>query len=85
MRPITVFRPYQEDIKLILPFDSSGCDSFDTLDDLQQQHSSKYFLTIGQGFRSLIARYVNIPDNGLTLTIQKGLFTLLWTSGHWLV
>lgn len=71
MRPITVFRPYQEEVCSILALpvkvDGRTC-----------------LATVGRGYRSLINRYK--PGNVSTkasLFINSSTFAILWSTGYW--
>lgn len=110
MRPITVFRPHDEEIKAIVPFESSTGDSFDA-DLLAQQvnskdntvatggdtvtssaataaqpniGSSRFVVTVGKGFRSLVSRYIYLSKERRSLLTQRGVYAILWKTGNWL-
>ncbi|RWS17099.1 Leucine-rich repeat serine/threonine-protein kinase 1-like protein [Dinothrombium tinctorium] len=84
MRPVTVFRPYEEEIQIIVPFKAKNQFEFNVNKvENEEMNQKKFILTVGKGFRSLIARYVNMPDEGLSLTTQKGSFAILWSTENW--
>lgn len=88
LRPITIFRPYEEDVKAIIPLSKvkSSNDSYD---------KSPLLATVGRGYRSLLSRYADVPTNiGHTLTSpitstatsssnKQNMFVLLWKAQHW--
>jgi hypothetical protein len=64
MRPITVFRPFEEEVQAIIPWlhhaaDSSSATSDDTAGAHKKQ-SCPLIATVGRGYRSLIARYTDM-------------------------
>lgn len=75
MRPITVFRPFEEEIKIIIPVNpnrlvtfSNQTNEFENEQDsdhdcndisLQTDKRSRYLITIGKGYRCLFDRYLN--------------------------
>ena len=69
MRPITVFRPYQEEVSsiLALPF---------------QEEGKPCLVTVGRGYRSLIDRFKN--ENAKNdAHLMNDIFAILWSCGHW--
>ena len=83
MRPITVFRPYEEEVKAIIPFnplrERSKSDSNESLDKTYSQKS--LVATIGKGYRSLFNRFLHL-DKNKTIT-QRGLHSILWSTTDW--
>ena len=84
MRPITVFRPYEEEVKAIIPFnplraENTRSDSNESLDKTYCQKS--LIATIGKGYRSLFNRFLNL-DKNKTIT-QRGLHSILWSTTDW--
>lgn len=70
MRPITVFRSYQEEVSTILALPVR-------IDD-----GKPCLVTVGRGYRSLINRY----KNGCTSknsTLLNGTLAILWSTGYW--
>lgn len=71
MRPITVFRPYNEEVAAILTLpvkvDGRAC-----------------LATVGRGYRSLIARYRSENASKKTVLLNSS-FALLWSTGHWAI
>ncbi|XP_044740580.1 leucine-rich repeat serine/threonine-protein kinase 1 isoform X2 [Chrysoperla carnea] len=53
MRPITIFRPFEEEVRSIVPLMSVSRNP--------NIKESSYIATIGRGYRSLISRYTDIP------------------------
>lgn len=88
LRPITIFRPYEEDVKAIIPLSKlrSTNDSHD---------KTPLLATVGRGYRSLLTRYADVPANvGHSLTSpvvgpssvnsnKQNMFVLLWKAQHW--
>jgi len=67
MRPITVFRPFEEEVRAIVPLlrpgaDDSSATSDDTCTstDAHKKQSCPLIATVGRGYRSLIARYTDM-------------------------
>lgn len=67
MRPITVFRPFEEEVRAIVPLlPPAAEDSYATSDDItvmpadSQKQSCPLIATVGRGYRSLIARYTDM-------------------------
>jgi len=68
MRPITVFRPFEEEVQAIVPWhhhtaDISSATSDDTAGTPAGAHkkqSCPLIATVGRGYRSLIARYTDM-------------------------
>jgi hypothetical protein len=86
MRPITVFRPYEEEVKAIIPFKS-----YKNLSDSSPQNGSQESLsalsldysiaTVGKGYRNLLSRFLHL-DKNKCLT-QRGLHSILWSTKNW--
>ncbi|KAI1294731.1 Leucine-rich repeat serine/threonine-protein kinase 1 [Halotydeus destructor] len=95
MRPVTVFRPHEDEIKSIIPFESSfGNDHDSSLDEvvtakdvITEQRTllghPKYLMTIGKGYRSLVSRYIYLPKEKRAYLSQKGIYSILWKSNNW--
>lgn len=70
MRPITVFRPYQEEVCAILALpvhvDGRTC-----------------LATVGQGYRSLINRYKPGSITSKSNVLLNNTFAILWSTGYW--
>lgn len=78
MRPITVFRPFEEEVYAIIALPSFSSDSTSTL------------VTIGRGYRNLIKRYkdiVGMPTMSGQVTNNDSstdnTFGLLWVAKNW--
>jgi len=88
MRPITVFRPYEEEVKAIIPFktvksdrSSPSCES-GSEESLNELSAVEYSIaTIGKGYRNLLSRFLHL-DKNLNIT-QKGLHAILWSTKNW--
>lgn len=79
LRPITVFRPYEDEVRLILPLNSYDKDK------------SLLVATIGKGYRNLLHRYGSWPHlNKSSSSIpnaserQRNMQVLLWRAGDWI-
>jgi hypothetical protein len=86
MRPITVFRPYEEEVKAIIPFKSCKPTHSDSAENGSQESLSTSSLdysiaTIGKGYRNLLSRFLHL-DKNKCLT-QKGLHSILWSTKNW--
>ncbi|CAH1175605.1 unnamed protein product [Phaedon cochleariae] len=82
LRPITVFRPYEEEVRAIVPLSND---------------KSALIATIGKGYRNLLARYADVPQQvaGTPLVSPmaggscavggraNNMFVLLWRAEHW--
>lgn len=88
LRPVTIFRPYEEDVKAIIPllkFKSSN----------ESHDKTPLLATVGRGYRSLLSRYADVPSTvGQVLTSpitncspllanKQNMFVLLWRAQHW--
>lgn len=68
MRPITVFRPFAEEVRAIVPLlrptaevsSATGDDVTGTPADAHKKQSCPLIATVGRGYRSLIARYTDM-------------------------
>ncbi|XP_017772148.1 PREDICTED: leucine-rich repeat serine/threonine-protein kinase 1 isoform X5 [Nicrophorus vespilloides] len=88
LRPITIFRPYEEDVRAIVPL--SRCKSSNESHD-----NTPLIATIGRGYRSLPSRYLDVAVNightlpspvsstSPTLLSKQNMFVLLWRAEHW--
>ncbi|KAJ0169751.1 hypothetical protein K1T71_014357 [Dendrolimus kikuchii] len=70
LRPLTVFRPYDHDVKAIVPLLSH-----------KGSESGAMLATFGNGYRPLLQRYAPAQSN---TTQHSGYYCLLWRSQHWL-
>ncbi|XP_022818770.1 leucine-rich repeat serine/threonine-protein kinase 1 [Spodoptera litura] len=70
LRPLTVFRPYEEDVKLIVPLHP------------HREDEPGMIATFGHGYRPLLQRYA--PHNSNTTNTHNGYYCLLWRTQHWL-
>lgn len=84
LRPITIFRPFEEDVRCIVPLYGGP---------------TLMLVTIGRGYRSLIDRYTDVttghvttpsagaPDKRLKESLLKdrsnNMHALIWTAEHW--
>lgn len=72
MRPITVFRPYQEEVSAILALPVKVNDDRPCL------------VTVGRGYRSLINRYKN-GNTSKNSVLLDGTFAILWSTECWAI
>lgn len=78
LRPITVFRPYEDEVRLILPLNSG------------EKDKSLLVATIGKGYRNLLQRYGSWPHLKSNSPItncferQRNMQVLLWRVGNWI-
>ncbi|KXJ72845.1 hypothetical protein RP20_CCG017127 [Aedes albopictus] len=84
LRPITIFRPFEEDVRSIVPLYGGP---------------TPMLVTLGRGYRSLIDRYTDVttghvttpsagaPDKRLKESLLKdrsnNMHALIWTAEHW--
>ncbi|KAJ8980099.1 hypothetical protein NQ317_008560 [Molorchus minor] len=82
LRPVTIFRPYEEEIRAIVPL-AMGKSSNGSYD------STPLVATIGRGYRNLLSRYTDLPvSSGTPLpspiaganvgSSKPNMFVLLW-------
>ena len=71
LRPVTVFRPFEGKVCQII--------------SVRSPDRKKLLLaTVGQGYRSLIARYTDFPVNSVQPEEHShNMYMLLWKSEHW--
>ena len=70
LRPITVFRPYSDEMQAIVSVNFKG---------------NSLIATLGKGYRGLIERYVNVIDNDADEDHDSGmLYAILWKPDDWL-
>lgn len=95
LRPVTVFRPHEFEIKAILPFETPDQSvpvpqssppptesEFEVVKDVPQM--TRYVITIGKGFRNLVSRYVQVSRERRSFTLPNDYYAVLWKSGHWI-
>lgn len=80
MRPITIFRPFNEEVKAILPIASKNNE------ESTSQKSPPTLVSIGKGYRSLISRYTTLPlsSAGQEVYDYSSMYVLLWRTNDWL-
>ncbi|CAG2118956.1 unnamed protein product, partial [Medioppia subpectinata] len=84
MRPITVFRPYDEEVKAIISFKPMKRDVCTTASNefLSEKTDGKEMIaTIGRGYRCLLSRFLSL-DKNKSIT-QRGLHSILWSTTDW--
>ncbi|XP_069363530.1 leucine-rich repeat serine/threonine-protein kinase 1 isoform X1 [Maniola hyperantus] len=70
LRPLTVFRPYEEEVRAIVPLVPHG------------STRGALLATFGAGYRPLVQRYAPAQSNNSTT--HSGFYCLLWRAQHWL-
>ncbi|XP_068220598.1 leucine-rich repeat serine/threonine-protein kinase 1 isoform X12 [Palaemon carinicauda] len=96
MRPITVFRPYEDEVRAIVPLPSPSVitDKDETAGDPSDSDrdsecftntSTPLLATIGKGYRNLLGRYSPMPRSAQPEpAVQRAMYCLLWRAHHWL-
>lgn len=85
LRPITIFRPFEEEVKAIVPFNNA---KFNADDSGPQSNTKPLIATVGRGYRNLVSRYVDTVHLGPASAgglqqFAKNIFVLLWRAEHW--
>ncbi|KAJ8705805.1 hypothetical protein PYW08_012851 [Mythimna loreyi] len=70
LRPLTVFRPYEEDVQVIIPLHP------------HRSEEPGMIATFGHGYRPLLQRYA--PHSSNSTNTHNGYYCLLWRTQHWL-
>ncbi|KAI4458153.1 ankyrin repeat and protein kinase domain-containing protein [Holotrichia oblita] len=88
LRPITIFRPYEEEVRAIVPLSR-----LKTAND--RQDYTPLLATIGRGYRNLLTRYTDVSvsvtsavqspvsSHNSFLSNKQNMFVLLWRAEHW--
>ncbi|XP_064473089.1 leucine-rich repeat serine/threonine-protein kinase 1-like isoform X2 [Ornithodoros turicata] len=85
MRPITVFRPFEEEVKAILPLPAkqNPAATLSTEPPVPPpQGTSATLATVGKGYRNLIGRY--LPTGCSIDYVQQSMYVLLWRADSWM-
>lgn len=69
LTPITVFRPYEEEVQYISVIPS--------------ENGSATILSVGRGYRSLINRYTDAPNRDTKEKKNHQTHCILWRAEHW--
>lgn len=89
LRPITIFRPYEEDVRAIVPLTKNK------VAGESNENTTPLLATIGRGYRSLLSRYTDVvstigscivsPTVSMSNTVsnKQNMFVLLWRAEHW--
>ncbi|XP_049858112.1 leucine-rich repeat serine/threonine-protein kinase 1 isoform X1 [Schistocerca gregaria] len=95
MRPITVFRPYEEEVRAIIPLVRLSADITGFRNTTEDCNTGKIsyplVASVGKGYRSLISRYT---DTVVTPSIQsptsvpadarnQNMYIILWRTENW--
>lgn len=88
MRPITVFRPFEEEVKAILPLPTTKPSALAAATSSSSEspvppapRASATLATVGKGYRNLIGRY--LPTGGSIDYTQQSMYVLLWRTDNW--
>ncbi|XP_076373717.1 leucine-rich repeat kinase isoform X2 [Tachypleus tridentatus] len=84
MRPVTVFRPFEEEVKAILPLSniSVSKDSVDNPPSVENiLHPISLLATVGKGYRNLIGRYTSLPYD--SSASHNSMYLILWLVENW--
>ncbi|XP_064112289.1 leucine-rich repeat serine/threonine-protein kinase 1-like isoform X1 [Macrobrachium nipponense] len=96
MRPITVFRPYEDEVRAIVPLPSpsvitdrdenvADASDGDQDSDCYTNTPTPLLATIGKGYRNLLGRYSPMPRSAQPEpAVQRAMYCLLWRAHHWL-
>ncbi|KAK8739408.1 hypothetical protein OTU49_003618 [Cherax quadricarinatus] len=96
MRPITVFRPYEDEVRAIVPLPPSSVvldqdgNLEDPSDPTDVENERRFtptplLATIGKGYRNLLGRYAPMPRSAQPEpAAQRAMYCLLWRAHHWL-
>lgn len=87
MRPITIFRPYEEEVRAIVPLITGKSSN-------AGHDNTPLIATIGRGYRNLLSRYTDVPviagtpvtspmSNAGSISTKPNMFVLLWRAEHW--
>ena len=97
LRPITVFRPYSDEVQAIIPV-QKPMTSLNPKAKLERENSEQsnsgqnqcmsYVITIGKGYRALIERYVtNMKGNDNSEDEDHDssmIYAMLWQPDEWI-
>ncbi|KAK7071611.1 hypothetical protein SK128_015270, partial [Halocaridina rubra] len=95
MRPITIFRPYEDELRAIIPLpppsviteknDNVGEPLDNDTEESYVSGSVPLLATIGKGYRNLLGRYAPLPRSAQPEPgAQRAMYCLLWRAHHWL-
>ncbi|XP_031347203.1 leucine-rich repeat serine/threonine-protein kinase 1-like isoform X2 [Photinus pyralis] len=88
LRPITVFRPFEEEVRAIVPLIMNKSSK-------ENSDNTPLLATIGRGYRSLLTRYTDVSINigntiqsptattSFSIINKQNMFLLLWRAEHW--
>lgn len=94
MRPITVFRPYEDEVRAIVPLPPSVPENTEIATEASTEDGEEgegspgptpLIATIGKGYRNLLGRYAPLPRAAQPEPqAQRAMYCLLWRAHHWL-
>ena len=88
LRPITIFRPYEEDVRAIIPLSRCKVSG-------DKELCCPLLATIGRGYRSLLTRYTNVGvstgsaiqspvvSHTTMISNKQNMFVMLWRAENW--
>lgn len=87
MCPITVFRPFEEEVKAILPLPQKKqlaavtTSSSESQSPIPTWHEPPRIATVGKGYRNLISRY--LPVGASLDSLHQNMYVILWRTDAW--
>ncbi|XP_023236619.1 leucine-rich repeat serine/threonine-protein kinase 1-like [Centruroides sculpturatus] len=79
MRPITIFRPFEEEVKAILPLGIKFSSKMES--PITPDISLSFIAAVGKGYRNLIGRYTALPN--FNIHIHDNMYLLLIRTDNW--
>jgi len=76
MRPITIFRPYEEDVRAIVAL--APAEPRET-----EEPTTPMIATIGRGYRDLLSRYLDSSALAQESANSTAMIALLWRAENW--
>ena len=86
MRPITVFRPYSDEVQNIVAIkDLTKWPRIfkRTPEEMENSENNSFIVTLGKGYRGLIERYVNVSNDEEIEHDSSMIYALLWKPDEW--
>ena len=86
MRPITVFRPYLDEVQNIVAIKDLTIwpRIFKrTPEEMENSENNSFIVTLGKGYRGLIERYVNVSNDEEIEHDSSMIYALLWKPDEW--
>lgn len=88
LRPVTIFRPYEEEVRAIVPLIVAKSNN-------GSYENTPMIATIGRGYRNLLSRYTDVPLTAgtplpspmagppMVPSTKQNMFVLLWRAEYW--